>query len=594
MRALGTKPSDVTGSHPDRLTQILIGALIALVSAAAAIAADLWLQPLSDTRLAQAIGAAAPSVVLPALPATTVVPAVEPRYTGTLPTPMAAPRAGDAPSSCTPRTGWETHIVQQGETLNSLAIRYGVELLALARANCLNTPTIFTGQRLYVPALPQPSAAALYSVTSMPTSPSGQRSTHSSSATPAVAGAAQPSGLASASPVITSPVPIAIATSTPSPTDRPVAAKATPRSAFRVKIPDRYLNIVLLGSDKRLRGRTWRTDTMIIMSVDVENQIVRLLSLPRDLWVHIPNHGYNRINTAELWGDLAKKGSGPERVKQTIYQNLGIPIHYYAQVDLYGFVKIVDMFGGLDIAVDCPLPDIKLKSGMYHMDGSQVLRYARSRKSTNDIDRGRRQRKVLMALWDQVLTPESILKIPQFWTTMADSFETDLPLEEVVNLAYLGLRLKPQHILSKSVGHAQVRSWTTPHGAAVLVPRADRVRALLEGFYTPILPAALDSSDKIPVEIRNGSTRKDAEQLAADVLEWCGFAVVSTGNADRQGYAKSEIRVYAGDRAQGERIAEELALPLSAVQDLRAEHGDTEPAAEIQVILGQDYNPCQR
>jgi hypothetical protein len=142
----------------------------------------------------------------------------------------------------------------------------------------------------------------------------------------------------------------AVVLPSPAPTDAPT-------SAFQVKIPNRYVNIVLLGSDKRPSSQAWRTDSMIVVSVDVENNVVRVLSIPRDLWVYIPRHGFNRVNTAELWGELAKKGSGTERVKQTIYHNLGIPIHYYVRVDFQGFIKIIDTAGGV-MLTDRPLPDI--------------------------------------------------------------------------------------------------------------------------------------------------------------------------------------------------------------------------------------------
>jgi LCP family protein required for cell wall assembly len=360
-----------------------------------------------------------------------------------------------------------------------------------------------------------------------------------------------------------------------------------------VNIPNRYINIVLLGSDKRPRSQAWRTDSMIVVSVDVENNLVRLLSIPRDLWVYIPDYGYNRINTAELWGELAKKGSGTERVKRTILHNLGIPIHYYVRVDFQGFMKIIDTVGGVDVDVDCPLPDIKLKAGMHHMDGKQALRYSRSRKSTSDFDRGRRQRKVLMALWDQSLTLDIIPKLPNLWVTMADSFETDLPLDQVINLAYVGVQLAPQHIMSRAVGPSQVRGWTTAQGASVLLPRENEIRTLLESFYAPKDRSQLDAAEQVRVRILNGAKRKDAEQLAAAALRWAGFKVSSTGQADRQDYGKTQIFVYRGDLMVGKQIARQLKVPPAAVKDRTAVQEQSNPE-DIHVILGEDYNPCNR
>ncbi len=370
---------------------------------------------------------------------------------------------------------------------------------------------------------------------------------------------------------------------------RPVPG-ATPTAAFRVSIPANYINIILLGSDKRPTGRAWRTDSMIVVSIDQSNKVVRLLSIPRDLWVYIPGHGYNRINTADLWGELAQKGGGPERVKQTIYQNLGIPIDYYIRVDFQGFMKIIDTVGGVDIDVECPLPDINLLPGMHHMNGEEALRYARSRKSTNDFDRGRRQRKVLMALWDQALTLDMVPRLPQLWLTMADSFKTDLPLEEVINLAYLGTTIERQHIRSKAIDASMTQGWTTPEGAAVLLPREDKIRAALESFYAPLDASDLDTGSQVRIQVMNGWSRSEAEQLAAASLHWEGYKIVGTGLAERQNVAKTEIVVYNGDQARGEQIARLLDVPLTSVQL----QPDTSQPVDVQVLLGADYNPCSR
>jgi LCP family protein required for cell wall assembly len=351
-----------------------------------------------------------------------------------------------------------------------------------------------------------------------------------------------------------------------------------------------------LGSDKRPKSGAWRTDSMIIVSVDTQQNVVRLLSIPRDLWVYIPGHGHNRVNTADLWGELSKKGTGPDRVKQTIYHNLGIPIHYYVRVDFQGFMKIINTVGGVDVDVECPLPDINLSAGIHHMNGREALRYARSRKSTNDFDRGRRQRKVLTALWEQTLSLDLIPKLPTLWHTMADTFETDLPLDQVINLAYVGVQLKPQRILSKAIGPKQVQSWVTPQGAAVLLPREDRIRTLLENFYAVKNSDSLDKTEKVRVRVLNGWQRRQAEKLAASDLRWEGFKVVETGLADRQDYAQTSILVFSGNLAAGQKTARALNVPLAAVQDLTGVEEQPDPAkpVDVQVILGRDYDPCQR
>lgn len=556
IRPIDHKPAAAT-TGGDRLTELLVWIAFLLIAAIAAVSFELWFSPGGDVPV---VVAAAPTVsTMPRATSTVTRPATA--VPTLVPTSIFSPTPV-TPEPCVPPVDWGIHVVQAGNTLNSLARRYGTTVDLLMQVNCLNTDTIFIDQRLYVPGLGPTSTPLAASLDPLP-------------------GTARPAGSATADTLF--PEVRAPATPIPAP---------TPQSPFRVNIPDRYLNIVLLGSDKRPHSGAWRTDSMIIVSVDTENNIVRLLSLPRDLWVYIPGHGDERINTAELWGELARKGSGPERVKQTIYYNLGIPIHYYVRVDFQGFMRIVDTVGGIDVDVECPLSDINLSAGVHHMDGKQALRYARSRYSTNDFDRGRRQRKVLMALWEQALTLDIVPRLPELWRTMSDSYQTDLTLEQVINLAYVGVQLKPNRILSRAIGPALVQSWITPQGAAVLLPRKDRIRTMLEDFYA-IETGATDPTDKVQVRVLNGWQRNQAEALAAAGLRWAGFKVTDTGPADRKDYGHTSIIVYTGNLTAAQQVAQELDIPESAIQDVTgAPQPDGTHPVDLLVILGGDYNPC--
>ncbi|MFN2291862.1 MAG: LCP family protein [Anaerolineae bacterium] len=551
------KAAEFGGKDAERVNQLLIALAFVLFAGFVALAADLWLTSPPEVSVAQA-AASAPTLSVPTLQPT-MEPALIPTEVPSV-TPEPEPSGPVTPPPCVPPVDWGIHTVAEGNTLSSIAQRYGTDVDTLMGVNCLNTLTIFVGQRLYVPGLGTTSPAEPLEV--FPTS------------TPRPGASATPPGLAGTT------------------SGQPAVA---PTSQAAVRSNRQQMNIVLLGSDKRPTSGAWRTDSMIVVSVDMQNNIVRLLSIPRDLWVYIPGHGYNRINTADLWGELAKKGGGPERVKQTIQHNLGIPIHYYVRVDFHGFMNIIDTVGGIDVDVDCPLPDINLSAGMHHMNGRQALRYARSRKSTNDFDRGRRQRKVLMALWDQALTLDIIPKLPQLWRSMAGSFQTDLSLEQVINLAYVGAQLKPQRIISRAVGPSLVQGWITPQGAMVLLPREDRMRAMLENFYAPLDASRLDASNKVRVRVVNGSQRREAEQLAAAALRWEGYKVTSTGVAESRNHAQTSILVYTGKVVEAQALAQYLKIPVSAIQDVT---GSQSPPGgqdiDMMVTLGGNYNPCQR
>jgi len=150
----------------------------------------------------------------------------------------------------------------------------------------------------------------------------------------------------------------ASSTSTASPTES-LSIKLDPYAAPLREFSDNTINIILLGSDKRPDRSGWRTDVMILVSVDPDVPSLTMLSLPRDLWVYIPNWQWTRINLADSHGEQTGfPGGGPGLLKQTIQYNLGIPVQYYARVDFSGYKSLIDSVGGVDVIADCQLYDI--------------------------------------------------------------------------------------------------------------------------------------------------------------------------------------------------------------------------------------------
>ncbi len=537
------------GSGPDRLTLILIGLAIFFSAVAALLTLDILLSSEPDGQIVRSPSPATDTLTYSAPPAT----------------PMATVTPGTPPPCVAPQD-WGTYVVQEGDTLYSLAEESGTDFQTLKRVNCLQRSNIWVGQELYVLG---PLALPTFAT-----------------ATPGQAAAISAPG---------TPEPEATMGSEP----ESQQASVEPMTAFEIDIPNRFVNIVLLGTDvnfRRLDG-TWRTDSIIIASIDVEDGSVGLLHVPRDLWVYIPNYGYNRINTADLWGELDKEGGGPERVKETIEYNLGIPIDYYVKMHREGFKKIVDTLGGVDIDVACPLPELSLDAGMHHLDGEMAYEFVHTRETSSDYDRGRRQRKMLMALWEQALTPDIITKLPQLWVSMGDTFETDIPMDQALNLARLGLQLNFEDIDTKAISGKETKNWTTPEGLMVLLPREEELKILLQEFYAPDKqPGRQEKRGKIRVQVLNGTNRPDAEQLAASELKREGYKIVGKDVANRRDYRRTQIIVRRGDPAAGESIARQLGIPVDSVQDETNVPDPPNPSdqVDIRMILGTDYDPCQR
>jgi LCP family protein required for cell wall assembly len=303
------------------------------------------------------------------------------------------------------------------------------------------------------------------------------------------------------------------------PTDTPVAQETEPQSVEQptaepaaVTRPlglDHTLNILLVGSDERHADRPWRSDVVMVAAVDFANREVGIISFPRDLWVSIPTVGENRINTATFWGTLNKypDGGGIGLLADTIERNFGIRIDHYAKINFESFKDLVDALGGIDVTVDCPIAGRfptqpgsthlvykTLQPGTYHMDGFFALRYVRERKSTSDVDRNRRQQRVLIALRNRAREVNVIPRLPALYDAMRDSIETDLGLTDILALGRLGIQIDSEDAHGFTIGFKETKSWTTPAGASVLLPRMSMINDRIQHIFDE--PSILKNPNK--------------------------------------------------------------------------------------------------
>lgn len=393
------------------------------------------------------------------------------------------------------------------------------------------------------------------------------------------------------------PVPVTpilkVAAATPSPKPEIVQDGAL--------VPPTNINILLLGTDKRGDEINWRTDTIILLSINQTDKTVGMLTIPRDLYVNIPSIGMQRINTADFYGEYYHyPGGGPNLIKTTIEQNLGIRVHYYVRGGFDAFRKATDILGGIDVDVDCPLYEegfsdeygqmtLNFEPGMQTMDGVTALRYARSRYTTSDYDRGRRQRKVILAMWDKASSLNLLPKWPQLYQEMSDSIQTDLSPAEMAALAYIGTQLKMDKIKSRAIDNRTTISYTTPEGAQVLLPNNEKIHSLLVEFFAPFGDAA-DSVDSEHATIQIFSGDPNAAGIAQTALKRQGLnAALGSGSVPLA--ASSTITVYNNKTATAQRLATLLRLdPATSM----IYSGNPNAPADIVVNLGSNYNPCQK
>jgi len=298
--------------------------------------------------------------------------------------------------------------------------------------------------------------------------------------------------------------------------------QAEPQPLPRIERQERA-NVLLLGIDERTSQHgPWRTDTMIVLTVDPATKTAGMISIPRDLWVPIPGFGENRINTALFLGDLnGYPGGGPALAKKTVQLNFGIPIHYYVRVNFVGFEKVIDAIGGIDIQVPKEINDPKypddnfgydplyIPAGHHHMDGELALKYARTRHGNSDFDRINRQQQVIMAMRDRVmqlgLLPRMLPRLPQLVDSMGDAIQTDIPLSELWALGQLAREIDRDHIKARAIDQTMTVPITTPKGQKVLWPDREKIRPLIEELFAS--PSSLQPGPPQP-EVRQQSARK--------------------------------------------------------------------------------------
>jgi LCP family protein required for cell wall assembly len=298
-------------------------------------------------------------------------------------------------------------------------------------------------------------------------------------------------------------VPAPSPTSTPAPVQPTVAATATPLptqpSGPPPLVGDKTTVIAMLGMDEPRNSKIWRTDTIVLVLINEDNQRIGVLSIPRDLWVFVPGHGHARINTVDALGERTDHpGGGPGLLDQTLRYNLDIPIDHYVRIDFRGFEDLIDELGGVTVDVKAPITDrfpyplhpsgwarITLPAGPKHMDGRTTLSYCRSRMTTSDFDRSRRQQQVIVALAAKMLTLETLVRAPKLWNAYHTTVDTDLGMVKTVRLAYIAQGIGLENVQTRRLGLDTTTDWVTPGGAQVLLPQRDRIQAAVRELLSP-------------------------------------------------------------------------------------------------------------
>jgi len=413
----------------------------------------------------------------------------------------------------------------------------------------------------------------------------------------------------------------------------PIATTEATTPTASVSIPEANLppawdgasriNILVIGLDYR----DWtagegapRSDTMIVLTIDPLTKTAGMLSVPRDMWVNIPGFGYSRINTAYSSGEGNKlPGGGPALAVKTVEQFLGVPIQYYAQVDFYTFIQFIDLIGGIDIYSDeklrlDPIGTGKDKiiitcCGMRHLNGEAALAYARTRKTEGgDIDRAKRQQKVILGIRNQVLDPQNfpvlVGKANQFYNELSAGIRTNMPFETALQLGVLAKDIPIENIKQGVIDYTMVsldNVTLAGQNASIMKPFPDKIRELRDQIFTssgplsPLAqgdPTALMQADGARVRILNGSYTSGLDVTTGNYFLAQGVPVTEVGAADRA-YGNTVIILYSPKLYTLKYFQTVFGITSSAQIHIQPDPAST---VDVEVRLGNDWannNPMQ-
>ena len=379
----------------------------------------------------------------------------------------------------------------------------------------------------------------------------------------------------------------------------------------------RQVRILLLAIDQRTgvedEEKYFRTDTMMVVNIDPVRDTIGVLSVPRDLWVDIPDGGpAARINTANARGDSnGYPGGGPALAMQTIQNNLGLRVDHFLLVNFDVFIRATELLApdGVEICVrevidDPHYPDagygfkpVHFDPGCQTLNAERLLEYARTRATQgSDFDRARRQQEVLTAMQAKLVSLEGvgnlITQAPALWDELSDSFKTDLSLEEIISLGNEVRSISRDNIRFGVIDNLYVTFGTTAQGDQVLYPNYNAIRSLVQQVFNP------PEADMTDAELRSralaeGATiavfnNTDVAGLAGQTRDWLssqGIDVETVGNVATIDNAPTVIRDYGGSHIWTARY---LAALMGLGPDSIQPGADGLMAEGVAVIAGSD------
>lgn len=383
-----------------------------------------------------------------------------------------------------------------------------------------------------------------------------------------------------------------------------------------------YTNILLLGAGDETHDGFDLVDTIMVASIDYRKNSVVLFSIPRDFYINSQHS--SRIN--EIYrNNISKKGDegALQVMEEVVGKVVNLEIPYHAKVNFSGFVEMVDGLGGVDVEVTEDIVDpyypnatedgyqtFVIKAGSHTLDGETALKYVRSRKTTSDFDRSKRQHKVIAAVREKALS-KKILRSPgaikELLQSVSSNLSTNLSLREMIALAGYGAHMDRGRLITKVIhddpsqegGFLYTPERRLYNGAFVLIPDGEGYDLLHQ--YTHIVFDLRELFlEKPKIEILNGTRQGGVAGVLASRLNRFGFNVVSVSNIKNEDdpkkpIEKTTLKVYQSEEDREQVPPYKNQTILDALQqfvpgELVPVSGNQEVSSiDISIIVGKDY-----
>jgi LCP family protein required for cell wall assembly len=354
---------------------------------------------------------------------------------------------------------------------------------------------------------------------------------------------------------------------------------------------EKPLNILLMGIDRvpnqennpeaKFAGRS---DTMLLIRFNPDDSSIKILSIPRDSRVELPDGRSNKINSANAIG-------GIDYTKETIANNLsGITVDKYIRVTSEAFEKLIDSVGGVKVYVpkDMQYTDqtqglyIDLKEGEQVLNGTQAEGFVRYRKdSLGDIGRIQRQQILLKALQQKLQSPITLWQMPKIWKVLESEVDTDLTQKEIFDLATFSLGIDKQDIQmlmlpgrASSPQEYRLSYW--------LVDATEQEKMIQQYLDSSSSSTDDESLFNARIAIQNSTDTPQLAKKVALLLSQNGFQNVYVAGNHSPQLEKTQIIVQKGDRNTAKKL-------FSTLNFGEVEYSSTGVLdSDVTIVLGKD------